>query len=478
MTTIKNNRFDFSTNVKVAIAIVVSIVIAIVLYLLMTLVVKDKQVLFSELTDNDAASIVDGLKSLKVDYQLSEDGKAILIEHGKVHETRLNLMSSGVLLNHTVGLELFDKADYGMTEFAQKVNFQRALQGEISRTITGLTEIKFARVHLTLPKNSIFADQRKEAKASINIITEDGFSLSKDQVIGIQRLVAASIAGLSEKSVVIVDEWGRDISIRNEDPFNSNDQFAGTAILEKKRAYESHLTGKVENILVRLIKKNHYAVSVDVTFDYSKTTFLEENLIQPSNHINGYLKNQKVNTKYAKGGNDKSLIAKKETEERSTEYQFGKAIKQIENIAGGIKSISVAVLVTASLSDEDIANLKDIISAAVGLNFQRGDVINMHRINSHLVKSDRIEELSTQPLITGAIEPVLNQPNPLLKNIGEIQIDLQFLIAGLVLLAIFLALFFLAQLQRRNKRRNLLLNDLHSWINNEEVNKKEASVSV
>jgi len=367
------------------------------IYVSMILLVKNKEVLFNDLSDADAANIVSGLKELKLDYQIADDGKTILVDSEQVHEARLSLMSNGILLNNTVGLELFDNADYGMTEFAQKVNFQRALQGEIARTIMALKEVKFSRVHLTLPKNSIFADQQKSAKAAVTVISEGNLSLSKQQIEGIQRLVGSSVGGLPIENVIIVDQYGVDISVIRASDGDFDSKFAGTAILERKQAFEKHLTNKVTRLLEKSIGFEQFAVSIDVNFDYTKTTLLSENLLKPSESGEGFVKTEKSNAKFGDKTNKKGIVSNiKTSEEKSTEYLFGKEVKQTEYLSGDVKSISVAVIVNSNMNEHQLESLKKVIAASVGLDEKRGDIVQVHPLANQLVKnmSEQINELA------------------------------------------------------------------------------------
>ena len=153
----------------------------------------DYQILFSELNAQDASAMVTELDRMKIPYRLAEGGTAILVERDAVYKTRLKLMGKGLDLRGGVGFEIFNNADLGMTEFAQKVNFQRALQGELARTIMSLDEVKSARVHLVLPDSSLFKRQNARPKASISLIMKGNTQLSPEQISGMQRLVAASV---------------------------------------------------------------------------------------------------------------------------------------------------------------------------------------------------------------------------------------------------------------------------------------------
>jgi len=169
-------------------------------------------VLFSKLRPMDAATIVAELDKRKVLYHLADSGTTILVAQSQVDSTRLAILSQDLPLKGSVGFELFNKSDIGLTEFAQKINYQRALQGELARTIMAMDAIDTARVHLSLPEPTIFRDDKRPAKASIALILKPGKDLAPGTVTGIRRLVAAAVPDLDAGNVVVVDGEGEVIS--------------------------------------------------------------------------------------------------------------------------------------------------------------------------------------------------------------------------------------------------------------------------
>ncbi|HWA90277.1 MAG TPA: flagellar basal-body MS-ring/collar protein FliF [Rhizomicrobium sp.] len=169
----------------------------------------DYRPLFTELRPADAATIVADLDRKKIDYRLEQGGTTILVPVDLVDSTRLNLMTDDLPLKGTVGFELFNKSDMGLTDFAQKINYQRALQGELERTIMTLDGVESARVHLSMGEERIFRDDRVPPKASVTVRMRRGASLTDDAAQGVQRLIAAAVPNLDVSGVVILDEAGR-----------------------------------------------------------------------------------------------------------------------------------------------------------------------------------------------------------------------------------------------------------------------------
>jgi flagellar M-ring protein FliF len=167
------------------------------------------QTLFTSLRPADAAAIVADLDRKKISYRLADGGATILVPADVVDRTRLSVMTEDIPLKGTVGFELFDRSDMGLTDFAQKINYQRALQGELERTISTLDGVDSARVHLSLGEDRIFRDDQVPPKASVTIRMRKGLTLPTGAAQGIQRLIAAAVPSLEAANVVILDEQGR-----------------------------------------------------------------------------------------------------------------------------------------------------------------------------------------------------------------------------------------------------------------------------
>jgi flagellar M-ring protein FliF len=215
-------------------------------------------VLFKDLRTADAATIVADLDKRKVPYQLTDGGRAILVPQKLVDTTRLAVMGEELPLKGVVGFELFSKSDMGLTEFAQRINYRRALQGEIARTIMALDEVETARVHLSLSEPTAFREDRRPSKASITIIPRAGRQLSPHSVRGIQRLVAAAVSDLEPADVVILDESGGVISGGEGAP----DPSTLSPAVQEKAAVEAYYAGRVRQAIRNLIPPDQVRVAV------------------------------------------------------------------------------------------------------------------------------------------------------------------------------------------------------------------------
>lgn len=170
------------------------------------------EVLFTDLSSPDAAAVVSYLDENNVQYELADGGMTILVPEGKADATRLGAMNADLSLNGVIGFELFDQSNMGLTEFAQKINFRRALEGELARSIMALQSVERARVHLAMPEETVFQNDRRPPTASITLTTRQGETISAESVAGIQRLAAYAVLDLVPANVVVLDDAGQILS--------------------------------------------------------------------------------------------------------------------------------------------------------------------------------------------------------------------------------------------------------------------------
>lgn len=211
---------------------------------------KPYGVLFSNLRTADAATIVAELDKRKTPYRLADHGETILAPRDSIDGLRLEIMSQDLPLKGMVGFELFNKSDMGLTEFAQKINYQRALQGELARTLMTMDAIDTARVHLTLPESTVFRGDRRPPKASVALTARPGQSLTPATVAGVQRLVAAAVEDLSPADVVVLDASGAVVS---------NDAATATAVTT---GVEASLTERLNLAVAALVPTDQFSVTV------------------------------------------------------------------------------------------------------------------------------------------------------------------------------------------------------------------------
>lgn len=334
-------------------------------------------VLFSELSERDMATMSAELERQKVPYRLSGDGRAMLVPQEMVHKVRLKLMGAPMPLHGAVGFELFNTSDFAMTEFAQKVNYQRALQGELTRTILSLQEVESARVHLALPEQGMFRKATVKAKASVTLRMRAGRQLAPEQVTGIQRLVAASVNDIAAEDVAVLDEHGVVLSRSQA----TEQALAGTGELDLKQGAEAYLSRKAMAVVDRMFGPGEALVSVDAVFDADQVRVTTEEIVPAragteDGPPTGVVVRERVSSREGGSGTERAGSANSTTQE--TEYQAGKRVHQVVTPAGQLKRLQVAVVLRRPLDEAQIDKVRELVSTAVGLNPQRGDRIAVH----------------------------------------------------------------------------------------------------
>lgn len=349
-------------------------------------------VLFSQLNETDAASVVAQLRQQKIPYRLSDGGATVEVPAARVYDTRLSLFSSGVPLSGGVGFDIYDRQGYGLTEEDQRVEYQRALQGELAHSIDSLEGVKYARVQLVIPPQTIFKSDREPPSAAVSLILEPGTTLTSAQVEGIQRMVAASVAGLKPAAVVVNDQRG--ITLSAVDPSESGPT-GSNARLAVQRDVESYLEHKIGGLLDRAFGPGQALVSVDVALNFDEVRTSVQSLV-PMHGAPGaggegaVLRKQETQT----GGYGGSLAtatatgggagggARPTDSTTNVEYEYGRRVQQIVAAPGNVTRMSIGVIVPGTLTEDKRQRITDLVRMAAGASDQRGDEIDVESLDA------------------------------------------------------------------------------------------------
>jgi len=226
----------------------------------------DYKVLYTDLTKDDSATIARMLEEGKISYQVKDDGKTIQVPEDQVEIWRLEIAKKGVNFTGTVGYEVFDKQAFGTTSFVQKINKQRALEGELVKTIMHIKGVTRARIHLSIPESSPFVSEKKPPTASVVLDVERGVTMTPDEVKGIQSLISSSVDGMRSHNVVVIDSRGKKLSENDGD--NMSTETANRIALETK--LNSQYEKKVEEILSRVIGEGKVIAKVALKMDFTE----------------------------------------------------------------------------------------------------------------------------------------------------------------------------------------------------------------
>jgi flagellar M-ring protein FliF len=349
----------------------------------------DYQTLYSNLSSEDAATIVGKLQEKKIPYKLNPSGDAITVASDKIPEVRMELAASGLPRGGNIGFEIFDQKSIGATEFEQKLNYRRALQGELARTINSLEEIQQSRVHIAFAKDTLFIDQQQKSTASVTVKLKAGKGLRQNQVDGIGHLVASSVEGLSFEDVMVVDSKGNILSKGHDETKLSR---LSNSQIEYQRNVERNLTSQIQTMLENVVGKGKAVARVTADLDFRITEKTEETYDPESPVVRSTQKQSdktvatsgaaKVGTASSTPGQEKDKL------DEVTNYEINKVVNKTVMPVGEIRKLSIAVVVDGiyakndkgqeiyqERSKKEIDSLEDLVRKSAGFNAARGDQV-------------------------------------------------------------------------------------------------------
>ena len=430
----------------------------------------DFRPLFTGVAPEDAAAIVQKLKEAGVDYRLPVDGGVVLVPSGRLAELRINMAAAGLPKTGRIGFELFDKTNLGATEFTEHINYRRALEGELERSVMSLAEVEQARVHVTFPKDSVFLESQQPAKASVLVKVRPGSRLSPQNVLAIDHLVSAAVEGLAPDQVSVLDMNGNLLG-RPRAPGTLDGPEPSEAALDYRHHVEADLLAKINSTLEPLLGAEKFRANVSVDCDFSGGELSEE-IFDPEHSV----MSTSQRTEDASGsvtangvpgtastlprptsrpGSGSNRISR--TSENIA-YQTSRTVKKTRMPAGVLKKMSLAVLLDQSVTwEKDGKSMKrvlvpptpetmkvihDVVAGVTGFNQERGDqlVIDTLPFESTL-------ELEA-PLIPGATAVPVNpagQPFQLNRK--------TLMIGGGAAAALIVVGFLLAMMLRKRKKK-------------------------
>ncbi|MDY6862728.1 MAG: flagellar basal-body MS-ring/collar protein FliF [Thermodesulfobacteriota bacterium] len=374
--------------------------------------------LYYNLNPEDAGLITSKLKEYKIPYKLENDGTTVLVSKENLYDTRLTLAAEGLPQGGGIGFEIFDKEKFGVTDFIQNVNYQRALQGELTRTINQLDIVEQSRVHLVIPPESTFIEDQKLPTASVVIKFKTGKRLTKRQIEGIIHLLSSSVAGLVPNNVNILDMKGNLISQKIKDDILSSSDLHITY----QTKIEKKLEDKIQSMLEKVIGKENVITRVSVELDFNQVQKTEEiydpdtaairsaqkqeesstNMKGIPTGVPGVMSNLSPDQNVEKTKNKEMAINHTKSNETKN-YEVSKIVRNIVEPMGRITRLSVAVMLDGTyqnISDvkdgmtkkyiprtqEEIAKYQSIIKNAVGYNEKRGDQIVVTNIPFEVIE--------------------------------------------------------------------------------------------
>ncbi|HBC9085572.1 TPA: flagellar M-ring protein FliF [Citrobacter koseri] len=416
-------------NPRIPLIVAGSAAVAIIVAMVLWAKTPDYRTLFSNLSDQDGGAIVTQLTQMNIPYRFTEGSGAIEVPADKVHELRLRLAQQGLPKGGAVGFELLDQEKFGISQFSEQVNYQRALEGELARTIETLGPVKRARVHLAMPKPSLFVREQKSPSASVTVNLEPGRALDEGQISAVVHLVSSAVAGLPPGNVTLVDQGGHLLTQSNTSSRDLND-----AQLKYASDVEGRIQRRIESILSPIVGNGNVHAQVTAQLDFANKEQTEEQYrpngdasqaVLRSRQLNeseqigsgypggvpGALSNQPApanaapistppanqqnaqNTQTTNNAN--SNVPRNTQRNETSNYEVDRTIRHTKLNVGDVQRLSVAVVVNyralpdgkpLPLTTEQMKQIEDLTREAMGFSDKRGDTLNV--VNSPFTATD------------------------------------------------------------------------------------------
>ena len=400
-------------------------------------------VLFENISPNDSALILDQLNKDGIKYKLANEG-TILVPTSDVYKERIAVATLGIPKESKIGFEIFDKQEFGATDAEQRVKFQRALEGELARTIESLSSIQKATVRIAIPKESVFTERQSLPTASIVVELKPGVSLNAKQIFGIKNLVAASVTNLSTENVKIVNQDG--VALGDEDGEFDSDAIAQQ--IRYKREFENNYEQKIVNVLAPIVGGADKVVAkVNIDFDFDKKDTKSEvydpnNVVRSESNIEekrqgsapnevGGVPGAVSNIGPVQGLDDSTLKEQYNKSSQQTNYEISKKVTSIKGQFASINRVSAAVVIDGlyqskkdsdgkptgeveftPLSKEQRESITNLIKQSIGYNQNRGDEVSLDNFEFKTGK-----DISTSEKMDGFVNNYVVPFMPLLKYI-------------------------------------------------------------
>lgn len=416
-------------NPKIPLMVASAAAVAVLVAMVLWAKSPDYRTLFSNLSDQDGGAIVTQLTQMNVPYRFADNGGALEVPADKVHELRLRLAQLGLPKGGSVGFELLDQEKFGISQFSEQVNYQRALEGELARTIETLGPVKSARVHLAMPKPSLFVREQKSPSASITVNLEPGRALDEGQISAVVHLVSSAVAGLPPGNVTLVDQGGHLLTQSNTSARDLND-----AQLKYAADVESRVQRRIEAILGPIVGNGnvHAQVTAQINFDNKEQTdeqyrpngdasqaAVRSRQVSESDQVGspypggvpGALSNtpapapsapistppaNQANGQTAANRNTTTTTGPRNTQRNETSnYELDRTIMHTRKNVGDVQRLSVAVVVNyrnlpdgkpLPLTNDQMKQIEDLTREAMGFSTTRGDTLNV--VNSPFNDTD------------------------------------------------------------------------------------------
>ncbi len=392
----------------------------------------DFKVLVSNYSDRDGGAIIASLQQMNVAYQYAENGNAILIPADRVHDVRLKLATQGLPKSGNIGFELMESQKIGTSQFLEQINFQRALEGELARSINSIASVQTSRVHLAIPKPSVFVREKQKPTASVLLSLHPGRKLDQQQIDGILHLVSSSIPELLTENVTIVDQNG---NLLTKSTTDTTDNQLDPSQLNYVNELQNGIVHRIESILIPILGQENLRAEATADVDFSHSEQAAE-IYTPNNTANNVAKrSEHSKSSSSDNGSNKaggipgaysnqpgqlgqlnqipmlnqttapaSASQSSDEHETTTNYEVDKTVRFVKNPTGTIKRLTVAVVVnykteidsngkpiSIAFTEEDKLQITSLVKQAMGYKEDRGDALSVVNIPFKKVNTEQID---------------------------------------------------------------------------------------
>jgi flagellar M-ring protein FliF len=426
-------------NPKIPLLIAGAAAVAIVVALMLWAKSPDYRVLYSNISDKDGGAIVTQLTQMNIPYRFADNGGALLIPADKVYETRLRLAQAGLPKGGAVGFELLDQEKFGISQFSEQINYQRGLEGELSRTIGTLGPVQSVRVHLAMPKPSLFVREQKSPSASVTIALQPGRALDDGQINAIVYMVSSSVAGLPPGNVTVVDQNGHLLT-----QTEGSERFVNATQLKYTNEVESRFQRRIEAIIAPMVGSGNVHAQVTAQVDFASREQTDEQYQPNGSPEKTAVRSQQLSTSEQVGGlqvggvpgalsnqptaaatapietpatartgaaakpataargaasatatSARGSVPESNRRDETINYEVDRTIRHTQHSAGNIERLSVAVVVnyvngadgkTQPLSEGQLKQIDSLVREAMGFSANRGDTLNV--VNTPFIQTE------------------------------------------------------------------------------------------
>lgn len=348
--------------------------------------------LYSDLDSKSVSGVIDELDQMNISHKLTHGGNTVQVPTGDVYKARIHLAGLGLPKSGTVGYSIFDRTNLGMTKFLQKINFRRALEGELARSIMELDNVKAARVHVVIPEDHLFKEDKKPPTASVLVKLESGGTLTPRQVRGVTHLVSAAVEGLTLDNISIIDYHGNLLtSNTTSDPLVS----LSSTQLDLRKNVERYLEGKAQSLLEQTVGRGRSIVRVTAKLNFDQTEKTTETYDPDNLSVRSEERTEETNEDATQSALDSTSSRTSSTIENTvTNYEVNRTTQRVVNSVGNIEKLTVAVLVDGRYetvtaedgtetvqytprTDEELSRITALVKNAVGFDDTRTDRIEV-----------------------------------------------------------------------------------------------------